>query len=432
MKSNLTRPLLAAIVSGAVVAGGAVYASPALAGGKPIYAAPILADEPTADETSPSADPTTESAEPEDTTSTSASAEPSDTSSTSASAEPSDTSSTSASAEPSDSSAAPSESASTDPGDITPPTGTFKLNGTALLLGQQITFSQLLTDFSDEDPDASIVRVISWGDGTTTTLKPGDTAFSHRYTKTGTFKVTETLTDTSGNVGPAATTATVKVTTPTVKVSTSKTSVWIAERYVFKVNGVPAGTKKVIIDWGDGYRDTFAWKGKALSFNAYYQYLANTDYKIVTGKRQMKIAYISAFGESSYVNAVAITVKKDSWKPVAKAKKPSSANRLKSWKTVTGTVTDKGAGVKRVYVYLEQYSKGKSYCLNKNKKWQKFTDSSFSTICYDWAATVSGGKWKFKVPSGTKKGDLWVGAYAIDWSDNVGGVKYVHAKITKS
>ncbi|GAA4593470.1 hypothetical protein GCM10023107_27070 [Actinoplanes octamycinicus] len=93
-----------------------------------------------------------------------------------------------------------------------------------------------------------------------------------------------------------------------------------------------------------------------------------------------------------------------------------------------------GQGLRRpgVWVFLEKYSNGKDYCLNKNKKWQRVYDSTWDATCYSWWAPVTKGKWKFKVPAGLGKGYFWASAYAVDWADHRSKWKTVSAKITRS
>lgn len=431
MKPRLARPLLAAIVGGALAAGGAVAASPAFAGSSPVRAAIAVEEsgEPTASvEPSPSDSVTSEPAPSE--------------SSSSAAPEPSESSS-SAAPEPSESSVSPSPSVSTSPAtpkDTIKPTGTYSLSASSIWTGQFVKLTQTTANFGDpvnangapNTPDAALKRTVNWGDGKIDTLKAGTTVVQHTYTRPATFAVTERITDAAGNFFDIR--KTVKVSNAATKLVNSKTSVWNGQRYYITVKAVPAGTQYVMIQNGDNCTGEFKWTGKAKAVKMYFWKDCATG-KIVTGKRYAKVKYRNANGYSAwFTGGAGVTVKKDSWKPTVTVTKPKNSNKLSSWKYVTGTVKDKGSGVRVVWVSLENFSNGQDYCLNVNKKWQKVNNETWNDTCYSWKATVSAnGKWKFKVPAGLKKGYFWPAAAGEDWAGKVTNpFKYIEAKITRS
>ncbi|WP_285472623.1 hypothetical protein [Actinoplanes sp. NBRC 101535] len=397
---------MTAVVSGALVAGGAVYTAPALAAG-PLSTTVLTADE----SESPSPDPsaTEPSAEP---TTTEPSSEPTTTPPTTP----------------------PTTTPTTPPKDTAKPTGgAFKLSVTSLWIGQETKFTQNLTDFADNvSPDAQIVRKVYWGDGTSSTLGPASTLWKKRYTKSGTFKVYETLTDKAGNTLTTAA-KTVKVTTPNGKLSLTKSKVYQGVDFGVKIGAIPAGTKAIFVNWGDGTEN----KVTAIKKQTVYGWILYKDgdpnLPKLSGKKTVSVSFANANGRSSLLKAGVINVLKDSWKPTVTVKKPSSANRLKSWKTVTGTAADKGAGPGWALVDVQFMTpSGAYYCLNKNKKFQKVTDATFDSVCRAFYVPVKKGKWSFKVPSGLKKGTVWASARGVDYADNYGKWKTATAKITKS
>ncbi|WP_285472624.1 hypothetical protein [Actinoplanes sp. NBRC 101535] len=239
MKTGLSRSVLTAVVSGALVAGGAVYTAPALAAG-PLSTTVLTADE----SESPSPDPSVSESASE-----SPSPEPS-VSESSASPEPSEPS-----VEPTTPSASPTSSPTSSPtpapDKVKPTGGAFKLSLGSLWIGQSTVFSQTAADYADNvTPDAQIVRKVFWGDGTSSTLGATSTTWTKKYTKNGTFKVYETLTDKAGNTLTTAA-RTVTVTIPgTYKLS--KTSAYQGTTFAVNMTSVPAGTTEVRVYWGDG------------------------------------------------------------------------------------------------------------------------------------------------------------------------------------
>ncbi|GIF10945.1 hypothetical protein Ate01nite_09770 [Actinoplanes teichomyceticus] len=346
--------------------------------------------------------------------------------------EPSDSSSSTA-PEPSGSTPSETPTTSLPPGDTVAPTGTYKLSATSIWTGQFVKLTQTAADFNDVGtPDAAIARIVSWGDGSRVdTLKAGQTVAQHVYTRPGTYTVNERLTDPAGNA--AYIRRTVKVSNAWTKLVNSKSTVWPGQRYTLTVKSVPAGTQSFVVDNGDNCTVEYKWTGKARAVPMIFWKDCKTG-RIVTGKRYAKIKYKNANGYSVAFSGPAVTVKKDSWKPKVTVTKPSSSNRLKSWKYVTGTAKDtKGSGVRAVWVFLENYSGGKDYCMNKNKKWQRVTEATWDDVCYGWRATLSSnGKFKFKVPAGLKKGYFWASARSEDWGGQLSPWKTLEVKITRS
>ncbi|MFI5932773.1 PKD domain-containing protein [Actinoplanes sp. NPDC051494] len=433
---RLKRPLLAVAVSGALLAGGALAPTAAFAtdsGRESVADASVLLD----DEPSPTPTTTPPPVTPEPSAPTSpeasdpASPEPSDPTSPEpsdpASPEPSDPTSP----EPSDStSPEPSTPASPEPSTTTPapapdktaPTGTFALNTGSLWVGQRVTFTQkTVTD--NVSSAANIARVVNWGDGSSSTLKPGQ-AINKQYTRNGKFTITFTVKDKAGNT--AKKTAAVTVTTP-AKVKFSRSSAWLGQRITATFSGVPAGTTRIRFDMGDGYVEEI--KPRNQSYNFIYYHRLNGG--LVKGATVLRATYYNKYGASSAIFLGKIQVKADSWKPVVKVNKPKNANRISSWKTVSGTVTDKGSGVPVVYVWVSRIAGSKVYCYTPQKKWkQVYTEAQYNN-CEPVAVKPSKGKWSVKV-NGLKKSTIYVDALAFDWADKQSKWASVKSKLTRS
>jgi hypothetical protein len=406
VKPRLSRPLVTAIVTGALVAGGAVYTSPASAAGS-------LLREPTASESA--------SASPSESASESTSPSPSESASESTSPSPS------ASVSPSDSvspSPTTSPSPSQPPADTTAPTGTFQLTAGALWLGQNLVLSQKATEFSDDkSADNEITRKITWGDGTTTTMYPGWVTVNKKFARTGKFNVTITLTDKAGNsrvVGPKS----VSVTNAAKgSYSLGSSKAYQGQRFQVKVNKLPAGATGYVIDWADGSTSYHAAKTKSVR--------GFINFKIVNGKqtgtrisgvRTIRISPVNKNGATLYQYAGKINILKDNWKPKFTITKPGNASKASSWKTVRGTASDKGAGLLDNKVAMAVYrvtTSGAEYCLNRKRQWKRvYTDEQYNA-CFQTKniplLTVKKGKWSLTLPS-VSKGYIFVSGIAQDYA----------------
>jgi hypothetical protein len=415
MNPRLSRPLLAVAVSGALVAGGGLAPAPAFAGPDTTPAASGAPGRVASAAGDPAADPT---ATPDPTGEPTATPAPATT--TEPTATPAPTATTQAPVAP-----APDPQAETA-ADTVAPVGSFELNAKALWIGQAVSLTQGAVSDDTSTPD-EISRVVTWGDGTSSTLAAGTAKYPHTYAKNGTFTVTVTFQDAAGN--SSVTSSAVTVTTPG-KVKLSKTSLWNGERFSVTFSSVPAGTTKIALNWGDGYISDHA--GKNQSVRGLYYTRKNGG--LVTGDVTLYATYTNKLGASSAIRIGKVTVKKDKAKPVVKIKKPSSPNRLKSWKTVKGTVSDKGATSPYVYVWATRVTGSKAYCYTAKKTWKRYYDSagydkycSYSPV----EVRISGGKWSMKLP-GLKKGTLYIDARAWDWANNASKWAHAKAKITRS
>ncbi|WP_067508652.1 PKD domain-containing protein [Actinoplanes sp. TFC3] len=437
MNARLTRPLLAVVV-GALLAGGA-GAAPALADtGRDSVAdaAAVLGDEPADTPSTPAPEPTTpepSTPAPDPSTPTEDPSTPTEDPSTPTQDPSTPTEDPSTPTQdpstPTEDPSTPTQDPSTPPvtppaPDKTAPKGAFSLNTTSLWAGQKVTFTQgSVTD--NTTPWQQITRSVSWGDGTSTTLRAsGQAPVNKLYAKNGKYTVTLSVKDAAGNVGKA--TKVVTVTTPG-KWKLDKTSLWSGQKVKITLSGVPAGTTKINFNWGDGYTN---WvKPKNQSFTGLYYHRKNGG--LVKGKITLKATFYNKYGATSAYTVATVTLKTDSWAPVVKVKKPASSNRIKSWKTVTGTVSDKGSGVPYVYVFVSRISGSKVYCYTPQKKWKRvYTETDYNN-CVPIAVKPAKGKWSVKV-NGLAKGTIYVDAIAWDWADKQSKWSSVKAKLTRS
>ncbi|MEV4636158.1 PKD domain-containing protein [Actinoplanes sp. NPDC049548] len=460
MKARLSRPLLAIVVGGALLAGGALGAAPAFASdsressaaaraalgdepsGDPTPTTPPVSTPPATPPTSPptsSEPPPAPSDEPTDPGDPGDPGDPTTPATTDPAPDPTEPAPDPTVAVPDPTVAVPDPTVAVpdptvpapdptepDPADTTAPTGRFSLSSTSLWVGQRVTLTQgAITD--DTSSADQISRVVSWGDGTSSIIYAGQAPIKKQYTKNGRYTITLLLTDAAGNTSKATASAnTVSVTTPG-KYKLDKYSLWPGQKVKITISSVPAGTSKIRFDWGDGYTNDL--RGKNQSFTGLYYHRKNGG--LVRGAVTMRATFYNKNGASSAVYVAKVTVKTDSWNPVVKIKKPGSSNRLKSWKYGKGTVTDKGAGVPYVYVWATRINGSKVYCFTPQRKWKRVYSQEEYENCAPIALKNNKGKWSLKL-TGLKKGTLYVDAKAWDWADRGSKWASVKANITRS
>jgi hypothetical protein len=418
MNPRLSRPLLAFAISGALVAGGGLVAGPA-------QADPGLPD------VTHSLPPEATSLVDGLTTNPAGTADPAPSAKVVTEAAPESavvTDSNTDAAVTATSTPSAGTQAGSAADDTIPPVGTFTLNSAALWIGQSVSLAQgVVTD--DTSTADQIKRVVNWGDGSATTeLAPNTVTYVHKYTKNGKFPVTVTYQDAAGNSSVAASPVPVAVTTPG-RFTFSKTSVWWHEPVTVTFSRVPNGTTKIVFDQGDGWVVPIQGKNQSARLG-YYKYKNSN--RLVKGAVTLKATFHNKYGASSAIVMGKVTVKADTWKPTVTIKKPSSSNRIKSWKYAKGTAADKGSGVYRVAVFGSRLTGTKFYCYAANNTWKRVTSNAQAKkYCVPHYVKVSKGKWSLRL-KGVAKGTLWVDAATQDKAGSWGKFKTVKVKITRS
>lgn len=428
MQTRLRRPLLAVVVTGAVLSGGAMLAGPALAA--PANATTTATDEPTipvagdttaTGDTTPAPDPTTGAPEatPTPTDAAPGTTEPATTEPTA------DPTTTTPAADPT--TTAPAADPTTTPpapADTTAPTGSYKLNYPSLWVGQRTTLT-LGAVADDHSPAAAITRVVAWGDGTSSTLSPTQVTITKQYTRTGRFPVVLTLTDEAGNARTVKS-ATVAVSVPG-KVKLSRTSVWHGQRFDVTFSSVPSGTTKIVLNEGDGYVATLKGKNQTVPSMYYHRYKGGL---MPPGTVTLTAVYTNKQGSTTPITIGKVTIKRDSWNPHVAITKPKHSERVQSWKTIHGTASDKGSGVHDVIVVPMRASGNKVYCYTYKKTWMRIYSDSDLDRC-GVVVGVKNGKWSLSLKS-LSKGKFTVIAVGEDWSDRASNVAQVSANLTRS
>jgi 5'-nucleotidase len=292
------------------------------------------------------------------------------------------------------------------------PTGAYALNTAAIWEAQSVLLTQTaLAD--DVDAADKITRMIKWGDGTEEELKTGTNKLRHPYAKAGTYTVSVELTDSEDNTAKAEITGTadVKVTvtpgTYKVKIGSPWVGPYGSTVSTISLAGVPANVSRVKIYWGEG--DAYSTvKRTATTANWYYS-------KARTAK--VTVALETADGESAQKAVGTIVGRADGSPPKTAVTTPKNAYKASTWKSVSGTSVDKGAGADGVRIFLiQQRGSQLYYYAFKSAKWIKIKpDTNIPADGYV-NLKVAKNAWKVNV-KGVTKG--WLDVYYLGW-DKVG------------
>ncbi|MDY7090323.1 MAG: hypothetical protein SYR96_35180, partial [Actinomycetota bacterium] len=296
--------------------------------------------------------------------------------------------------------------------DKTAPTGAFKVNRWSIWTGQTVTITVFgVGDNVSVGPE--IKRVVTWGDGSTQTLHHTAKNVTHTYKSSGKKPITLTLTDLAGNKkvtkssGPT-------VSVPALKYKLNKKSVWAGEKFVWEITSVPTGTKKISVNWGDGRASVL--KIKKQKVTRYYFTNPSNGTFVPPGTKTLKAYIYNGYGMATPLTVGKVTLKKDSWRPVLKLSVPSKANKASSWKAIKGTASDKGSGIKEMYVAALVIKNNSTIVCYNGKKWVTVTNANI--LSCSRPVKVTKGKFSLGLKS-TPKGYLGVILSAMDWSGNL-------------
>ncbi|MBM2622236.1 PKD domain-containing protein [Actinoplanes sp. LDG1-06] len=398
MNTRLSRPLLAAVISGALASG--LFVAPALAEPPPL---PDATESPAPPTTPPATPPST----PDTTPPTTPPVTPPSTPDTTPPV-------TTPPVTPPVTTPPVTPPVTTPPPatDKTPPSGAFSLNRWSIFTGQTVTITVVGVADNVSRPE-KITRVVTWGDGQTQTLHWTAKNVSHTYKSSGKKPITLTVTDEAGNkkvaksVGPT-------VANPVLKYKLNKSSVWHGEKFVWEMTQVPAGATKVTVAWGDT-RAT-AMSPKKQKITRYYYSLPANGKSVPAGAKTLKATVYNKYGAATAITVGKVTLKKDSWRPVLKLTVPSKASKASSWKAIKGTATDKGSGIKEMYAGIIVLKNNGHFVCWTGKSWAN-ADTTTPASC-DRRVTISKGKFSLPLKN-TPKGIIGIGFGAADWAQNL-------------
>ncbi|WP_433793224.1 ExeM/NucH family extracellular endonuclease [Actinoplanes sp. CA-252034] len=304
--------------------------------------------------------------------------------------------------------------------DATAPTGAYALGTTAIWAGQTVTLTETALD-DDVSDNAKITRSVDWGDGTAAvTLPAGATTATHAYAAAGSYQVKVTLTDEAGNSGPATLAAsTVTVTAQTGSFSLDKKSIWASQAVTLTVNGV-SGATELAIAWGDGTTTRTSPNNGKVS-HAYTK----------AGRFTVTVTPANAAGTGKVFPVGVVDVAKDVYKPTVRVNTPWFKEFRSTWKSVSGTVSDKGVGAASVKVKLIQERSGKWYYYSAGK-WTKATSKQAASAKAAVLVVTpdANGNWRTPI-SGVDRGTLQISYWAVDKAGNSSAAAFYTVRITR-
>ncbi|BEL10129.1 ExeM/NucH family extracellular endonuclease [Actinoplanes sichuanensis] len=303
--------------------------------------------------------------------------------------------------------------------DGTAPTGTYALNTTAIWTGQTVTLTETALD-DDVSDNSKITRVVDWGDGSATqTLAAGSTTATHTYAAAGSYQVTVKLTDEAGNSGTVSAPSAVVVSTQAGTFNLNAKSIWVSQSVTLTVAGV-AGATDLAVNWGDGVTTTTSANNGTVS-HAYTK----------AGRFTVTVTPRNAAGAGKPVTVGSVDVVKDVYKPTVRLDVPWFKALKSSWKSVGGTVADKGVGVASVKVKLVQERSGKWYYYSAGK-WTRATSKSVASAKAAVLVVTpdAKGNWKTAI-SGVDRGTLQISYWAVDKAGNSSTAAYYAVRITR-
>jgi len=302
-------------------------------------------------------------------------------------------------------------------------TGSYTLSSDAAWVGQTVSLTEVSVSAD------AVTRTVNWGDGSApVTLVAGQTAVTKSYAVVGTYTVSVTLTDAAGTAAAAVVDQPVLSISRPGTLTLSKTAVWIGEPFRLTIAGVqPAVTSQIVLDWGDGYQDTFP--GVSRRIDTFYYRHAGKNGKLMSGTVHLTATFYNKLGTATVTGSIAI--RRDAWRPTAGISVPKNSNRVSSWTYVRGTAADKGSGIYGVYVWVTMVSGQKIYCYTPTKKWKRVYNQTQLNNCAANKVGVSRGRWSVRMYGLAKNTTIYVDVISADQSDNLSKQASTHVKLTR-
>ncbi|BCJ59923.1 PKD domain-containing protein [Micromonospora endophytica] len=297
----------------------------------------------------------------------------------------------------------------------------YRLDFTSLRAGQGVTLTALEVS-DDVSAQRDIRQYVDWGDGEFSYLNGDETSQWHRYYNPGSYTVTVRVTDRAGNSssGVFAKTATVTVVKMPGTFKIVKKKVWIGDPAVVTLAGIPSDVSKVRVWWGDGKSSTVGRTTKQVK----HYYTSQTRWTVT-------VKLTNAAGEAYGRDIGDITTEYDESAPQVRLTKPKKPTYVSSWRTIKGTVSDRGRGTAEVgLVLLEQ--RGSAWYYYTGMKWikAKSFDQAMKKVKTIAVRPTAKNTWKVKI-KGLKKGTLYVVYAAVDKDSNQSEAKAKKQKLTR-
>ncbi|BCJ43461.1 hypothetical protein GCM10010168_42290 [Actinoplanes ianthinogenes] len=305
--------------------------------------------------------------------------------------------------------------------DVTAPVGRYQLDFTNLWDGQGATLTALEVS-DDVSAQSDITQYVEWGDGNFSYLDGDEKSEWHRYFNPGSYTVKVRVTDRAGNssAGVFADTSTVTVVKTPGTFKIVNKMVWIGDPATVTLADVPSDVTKVRIWWGDGKESTVSRTTREVK----HYYTSQTTWSV-------SVMLTNAAGETYGREIGDINTAYDESAPQVWLTKPRKPAYVSSWRTINGTVRDRGRGTTAVgAAFIEQ--RGSRWYYYTGKKWVKATSLNQALKKTRTIAVRPTAKntWKIKI-KGLKKGTLYVFYAAVDKNGNQSESKVKKQKLTR-
>ena len=227
--------------------------------------------------------------------------------------------------------------------DVTAPQGSYSSSwsndtGVATITEDSLT---------DNSPVSGVTRTVNWDDGTSVAWPTG-TTITHSYSLTeARYVPTVTLEDAAHNQNVVDVPAVVikDSAAPNGTFSVTPSAAWASLTTVTVTpltlvdNWTPPENVSGVVSWGDGSSDPFTG-------------LTSVTHVYATGGTRTPTVTLSdeAHNLSGDLSTSAVVVTADKTGPKVTLTLPSAKHSVKAWKTLRGTATDAGTGVKNVWL----------------------------------------------------------------------------------
>jgi plastocyanin len=261
-------------------------------------------------------------------------------------------------------------------------------------------------------------QLVLWGDGTTTAVGGGSP--THVYQRAGTYRPRVRLSligmrDAFIDLGR------ITVLEPQARYA-APASAWPGRAVRLDRVTLIGGPTRVTLHWGDGASTAVGLGENDMRTHTYRT--PGTYRPQVLMERGSLRRWVDATGAP-------ILVRPDVARPVVTVPRPAAPSRVASWRTVRGTATDAGSGVRRVTVHVVEKRAGRWYSYD-GIGWTKRTSytSARAKAKRSTVAVSADGAWSLSL-RGLTEGRLQVRAVATDHAGNTSAVRLRDARLTR-
>lgn len=268
----------------------------------------------------------------------------------------------------------------------------------------------------DDSPTTGVTRTVDWGDGTVVAWASG-TTIDHTYPLVAARYIpTVTLRDAAGHVTVVDSSGVVVAddTPPTGTFTLDRSAAWAAYTSVTVTQTSlsdlwsPTAAITRSVDWGDG--TVTDWTSGTTLSHVYAS----------AGSFTPAVTITDEAGNAAVVPTSAVSVTADTTGPKVTVTVPSARHSVRAWRTLRGTATDAGTGVRTVSLKAVEKRAGHWYGYNAvTRAWVRATSrtKAFAKARAFRRRPDSLGRWSASL-AGLAKGTLVLRVWAVDQVGN--------------